>query len=87
VSVNYGGGGQWFEKIREAIVAFLKQDAASVAETASTAGDPGLDASIRSLLAQERKIDASTLVRTCEYLDLTQANHRVEEVEKRMKTG
>jgi hypothetical protein len=81
MSDGYGGGGQWLEKIREAIVAFIKQDAASAAGAAE------LDASIRSLLKQGRKIDAVTLVRTRENLGLTQAVQRVNDVEKRMKAG
>ncbi|MGA3371961.1 MAG: hypothetical protein ABSC48_09390 [Terracidiphilus sp.] len=85
ISDGYGGGGQWFEKIREAIVAFVKPDAPSVAGAASTAGDSGLDASIRSLLAQGRKIDAIALARTRENLDLTQAVQRVKEVEEQRK--
>jgi ribosomal protein L7/L12 len=79
MSDGYGGGGQWLEKIREAIVAFIKQDAASADGAAE------LDASIRSLLKQGRKIDAVTLVRTRENLGLTQAVQRVNDVEKRMK--
>jgi hypothetical protein len=78
LSDNYGGGGQRVDKIRETIATFIKLD------TASTGGDSELDASIRSLLQQGRKIDAITLVRTREDLDLTQAVLRVEEVGKRM---
>jgi hypothetical protein len=87
MSDGYGGGGQWFEKIREAIVAFIQQDGSSVLTETSLGGDSGLDESIRSLLAQGRKIDAIALVRAREDLDLTQAVHRVEEVGKRMKAG
>jgi hypothetical protein len=87
MSDGYGGGGQWYEKIREAIATFIKLDAASAAGTASMAGDSELDASIRSLLEQGRKIDAVSLARTRKHLDLTQAVQRVNDVEKRMKAG
>lgn len=85
MSDSYGGSSQWVEKIREAIVAFLKQGGAPITEAASKDGGARLDASIRSLLAQRRKIDAITLVREIEKVDLTEAVKRVDDVEKQMK--
>jgi hypothetical protein len=81
LSDGYGGGGQWLEKIREAIAAFIKRDAATVSGADSSPHDSGLDASIRSLLNQGRKIDAITLLRAKENLGLTQAVQRVDEIE------
>ena len=87
MSDGYGGGGQWFEKIREAIATFINLDTASTSGAATAAGELELDASIRSLLEQGRKIDAISLVRTRKQLDLSQAVQRVNDVEKRMSSG
>ncbi|MGD0548507.1 MAG: hypothetical protein ABR991_11860 [Terracidiphilus sp.] len=48
MSDGYGGGGQWLEKIRETIAAFIKQCGDSVSAVASPGSESGLDASIDS---------------------------------------
>jgi hypothetical protein len=93
LSDNYGGGGQWLEKIRAAIAGFLKQDAPSIAGAASVpddleVGGSDLDASIRSLLVQGRKIDAIALLRSKEKIGLSQAVQRIDELDrKRLSNG
>jgi hypothetical protein len=82
MAYSYGGNSQRYESLRKTILAFVKPEAAASGSSAA-----GNDPSIRSLLAQGRKIDAITLVRTRESLGLTQAVERVNEVEKRMKAG
>jgi hypothetical protein len=76
----YSGNSQRYDSLRKTILDFVRPEAGS-------GSSEGNDASIRSLLAQGRKIDAITLVRASENLDLTQAVRRVNEVEKRMKAG
>jgi hypothetical protein len=84
LSDGYGAGGQWFEKMRETIDAFIHLERADVSGHSVNSGDSQLDASIRSMLTQGRRIDAITLVRQSENLDLTRAVQRVNDLEKRL---
>ena len=75
MSDSYSGGKHWQDKIRAQIQEFL-----GPATARST-----LDDSVRSLLRQGRKVDAVSLVRTEERITLTEAVHRVESIEDKMK--
>ncbi len=90
MTYGYRGDSERLESIRETILAFVKPDQHNTAildTVASGSAAAENDPSLRSLLAQRRKIDAITLVRTREGLGLTQAVRRVEAVEKKMKAG
>jgi len=88
MAYSYGGNSQQYESLRKTILAFVKPErynAASLEATTFESVAAENEPSIRSLLAQGRKIDAITLVRTRENLGLTQAVERVNDVEMRMK--
>ena len=75
-----GGGRNYYETTRQTIQNFVKGDVQST--TMSALEDR--EASIRSLIAQGRKIDAIRLLRNDEDLDLLQAKDRVDAIEKDM---
>jgi hypothetical protein len=84
----YGGNSPRYESQRKTIPAFVRPDHSNTACLEVTSPNGAIaenDLSIRSLLIQRRKIDAITLVKTREDLDLTQAVQRVNDVEKKMK--
>jgi hypothetical protein len=84
----YGGNSQQYESLRKTILSFVNPDHSNTASLEAPVPNSNVtenDSSIRSLLMQDRKIDAITLVKTREHLDLTQAVQRVKEVEKKMK--
>jgi hypothetical protein len=88
LSDNYGGGGQWLQKIRQTIAAFIKQDDPSLASPSSPPNtslpnNPDLETSIRSLLSQGRKIDAVALLRSRENIGLPQALQCINEMDKK----
>jgi hypothetical protein len=76
LSDAYSSGQQRYDNMRQEIAAFLGGTA--------TAGS-SLDKSVRSLLQQERKVDAISLLRTTEGSGLTDAVARVDGIEDRMK--
>jgi hypothetical protein len=85
-SDSYGGNGETYNSLRAQIREFLKLNPSQNAESAkdSTSGEAGLDSSIRSLLAQGRKVDAIKLVRSSKGTSLIDAKEQVDEIEKKM---
>ncbi len=79
----YGGGSDKYARLRQEILSFVKPQASM--PTAGRSQD--LESSVRELLLQGRKIDAVTLLRNAEDLDLSAAMQRVEEIELGMKAG
>jgi hypothetical protein len=90
MAYGYGGYRPRYDSLRKTILALVKPEshtAAAPEATTSESNDADDDPSVRSLLAQGRKIDAITLVRNSDDLGFAQAVQRVEEVDKRMKEG
>jgi len=85
LSDTYSSGAKRHAAIREEILRFLKLDAPRT--PFSQEPSPADEASIRSLLAQGRKIDAITLLRESANIGLTEAVRRVDAIEERTKAG
>ncbi|HTW47787.1 MAG TPA: hypothetical protein VMD92_07555 [Acidobacteriaceae bacterium] len=81
---------QYAATLRDTLLAFLRPSAGTTLAPSATNADAEqtrqLNNSIRSLLAQGRKIDAILLVRQGEHLDLTEATFRVNQVANQMAT-
>ena len=81
----YGGGRRHYEDMRQAIEKFVNGDVPSAASQEAAIRSPEhLEASIRLLLAQGRKIDAIRMLRNDQDLDLSEATLRVGTIEKEM---
>jgi len=81
----YGASHTHYLSMRRTIQTFVKGDALSAAEKEAAITAPGArEASVRSLLAQGRRIDAIQMLRNDEDLDLTEATQRVTAIEKEM---
>jgi hypothetical protein len=75
----YSGSSDSYGAMRREILTFLKPGLQHAAPPAETNGMPSdLASSIRSLLAQGRKIDAITLLRSREHIGLTEAVKRID---------
>ncbi|MGA3133024.1 MAG: hypothetical protein ABSD59_19640 [Terracidiphilus sp.] len=78
MSDSYSGGKQSKTEMRERILRFLGKEAGSANEAD--------ESSIRSLLAQGRKIDAIQLLRSSRNIGLTEAKQQVEAIEAQTET-
>lgn len=78
MSDSYSGGKESKTEMRERILRFLGKEAVSANEDD--------ESSIRSLLAQGRKIDAIQLLRSSRNISLTEAKQRVESIEAQLGT-
>jgi ribosomal protein L7/L12 len=78
MSDSYSGGKQSKTEMRERILRFMGKNAGSVSEAD--------ESSIRSLLAQGRKIDAIQLLRSSRNIGLTEAKQQVEAIEAQTET-
>jgi hypothetical protein len=83
---NYAGDQQKYQKLREEILGFLNLSPGSAGAPADVAHVSGIDdeASVRSLLAQDRRIDAIQLVRSTQKLSLVEATDRVAAIYEQM---
>lgn len=72
----YSSGERQCATVREAIAGFLKLEGGSAPRTMKA----DLDASVRSLVQEGRRIDAIQLLRTFEKLSLNEATERVEKI-------
>jgi hypothetical protein len=79
MSDSYSGGKQSKAEIREKILLFLGKEAGDV--------DEADESSLRSLLAQGRKIDAISILRSSRNISLAEAKQRVEAIEAKQKNG
>lgn len=79
----YHSDQQHYVSLKAEILQFLHLDGG---EAASASGDVD-ETSIRSLLQQGRKIDAIELVRGSRNIGLTEAVHRVNEIDEKMKAA
>jgi hypothetical protein len=82
LSDTYGSGKDRYAAMREELLGFIGTTSGMSIE--ATSGD-GTETSVRSLLRQGRKIDAVSLMRTMERLNLMEAVKRVEGIEHKMK--
>jgi hypothetical protein len=78
----YGGGRNYYEGVRDAIVEFL---AGSGSPAKASPGIWDDELSLRALIQQGRRIDAIALVRSKENLDLLHAKECVEEIDRQMR--
>ena len=81
----YGGSQTHYENMRQTIQTFVKGDVLSAAaKEAAITAPGGRQSSVRSLLAQGRKIDAIQMLRNDEDIGLGEARQRVNAMEKDM---
>jgi hypothetical protein len=86
MSDSYSGGHDRISKLRETLLGIIAAPGAQPAPAAATPANPDevlaarLNADIRVLLQQGRKVDAILLVQRTEHLDLTEATFRVNQI-------
>lgn len=83
----YSGSSDGYAKLRREILAFIRPGLdAAIAPSAGVDGIPAdLESSIRTLLDQQRVMDATVLLRARERISLTEAKKRIGQVRSQMQ--
>lgn len=89
MSDNHAGDLQNYEKLKREILEFLKLDSGEMKSAPDSALSGGIDdeASVRSLLRQDRRIDAIQLVRSTRKISLAEATDQVNAIYHQMKAA